>query len=615
MNRVTSGVRIMTSFAKTFLLASLGCASISRSLSCTPVNPCEARFLSSGLVIQDAQLLDLNATWVVNASVTGATSTFSYCNVLVTYTHPGWNDTVHTQVLLPAAANWNGRFQGVGGGGWAANRGLDSLMAPLAQNYSTGNTDAGHDPALPNTATWYRDANGTINIPLLTDFASVALGDLAVIGKQLSNRYYGYGPVHSYWNGCSTGGRQGWMMAQAYPDAYDGIYAGAPAAQWDRFLVAEYWAQFQMNQLQHWPNQCVFNAFTDAVVAACDALDGVVDGVIANFGACRWDPATLVGTEIPCNGTSVTVVDKDAQIVSKVWQGPRATDGSFIWWGIQPGAAFSGLTGTTCEGVTNCTGTPFSISQDWMTRWCMADADANLTQLNLDDFVAVLYECQEKYEAIIGTNNVNLRPFAAAGGKMISWHGLADQLIYPQATGDYYQRVLDQDPNAADYFRFFYAPGVAHCGGGAGAAPTNPFQAVVDWVEKGIVPETLPANVGNKTRSLCLYPLVSVYTSGDPNLASSYECRDGFQASPFLGYLGAAFGEQPAYFCREIQHRHTIHTALGFSCVVCPYNAGCFVSLKKTTEQICGRLAFDSLPVFVRSDKHRTGLSAARQAT
>ncbi|KAJ9133119.1 Carboxylic ester hydrolase [Coniochaeta hoffmannii] len=528
----------MTFLKKTLLLALLLGSSAAatppslwhRRKTCQPVDPCDVDFLASGLKIKDAQLLDLTANWTIGATVTGANGMINYCNVLVTYTHPGWNDTIHTQVLLPATKNWNGRFQGVGGGGWAANSGVGSLMAPLGQNYSTGNTDAGHNPSLPDTSSWHRGANGDLNIPLLTDFASVALGDLADIGKQLSRKYYGYGPVHSYWNGCSTGGRQGWIMAQKYPGAYDGIYAAAPAAQWDRFQVAQYWGQFVMNQLQHWPNQCVFDAFTAAVVAACDGLDGVTDGVISNFDACKWDPATLVGTTISCSGgVSIKIVDKDATIVSKVWQGPRASDGSFLWWGIQPGAPFSGLTGTTCTNVTNCKGAPFSITSDWMTRWCIGDADFDLTALTLDEYTSVFYECKHKYEGIIGTNDIDLQPFARAGGKMISWHGLADQLIYPLATGDYYQRVLDGDPDAPDYFRFFYAPGVQHCGGGAGEAPTNPFQAVVDWVEKGVVPVTLPAGNGaGRTRNLCLYPLVSVYVSGDPNLASSFECRSHF---------------------------------------------------------------------------------------
>lgn len=508
--------------------AATSTSGLQKRASCQTVDPCDPSFLSKGLRIKDGQVLSLTANWTVDATVAGATGKINYCNVLVTYTHPGWNDTINTQVLLPATHNWNGRFQGIGGGGWAANSGLGSLMAPLGQNYSTGNTDAGHNPNLPDSSSWYLTADGDLNIPLLTDFASVALGDLADIGKQLSNRYYGYGPVHSYWNGCSTGGRQGWMMAQRYPGAYDGIYAGSPAAQWDRFQVAQYWGQFVMNQLQHWPNQCVFNAFTTAVVAACDALDGVTDGVIANFGACKFDPASLIGTVVPCSGVNLTIIDKDATIVFKVWQGPRTSNGSFVWWGIQPGTRFSGLTNTKCTDATNCTGAPFSITSDWMTRWCIGNASFDLTTLTLDGYVAVFSECHQKYEGIIGTNNVDLRPFAAAGGKMISWHGLADQLIYPLQTGDYYQRVLDRDPHAPDYFRFFYAPGVQHCGGGAGETPTNPFQAVVDWVEKGIVPQTLPANNGARTRNLCLYPLVSVYASGDPNLASSFECRKSF---------------------------------------------------------------------------------------
>ncbi len=415
------------------------------SLACQPVDPCNSEFLLKDLIIKDAIILDLTTTWVVNATVSGSNGKISYCNAQVKYTHTGWNDTTNVQILLPATRNWNGRFQGIGGGGWAASSGISSLMPPLGQNYSTGNTDAGHNPNLPNSASWWKDANGNIDVNLLKDFASVGLGDLAYIGKQLSKRYYGYGPVHSYWNGCSTGGRQGWMMAQAYPDAYDGIYAGSPAAQWDRFQVAQYWGQFLMNSFRHWPNQCVFNAFTNAVVSACDALDGVTDSVIANFDACKskFDTKSLIGTRVLCSGTNITITETDAEIAAKVWEGPRASDGSFVWWGIQPGTPFSGLTGTSCQTPTNCTGSPFSITSDWMTRWCLEDETFDLTKLTLDGFVDVFNKCKAKYEGIIGTNDVDLGAFARRG-KMISWHGQADQLIYPSQSGDYYQRAFGQ---------------------------------------------------------------------------------------------------------------------------------------------------------------------------
>ena len=511
-------------------LLTLVTGSEDKKKKCKPTNPCEPDYLARGLNVENGKVLQVNATWVTDASVSGggAAGPIDYCNVIVTYTHPKFNDTIHTQVLLPSASNWNGRFQGIGGGGWAADSGVASLMPGLAQNYSTGMTDAGHNPNLADSSTWYLNSKGQINIDLLTDFASVGLGDLADIGKQLSHSYYGYGPVHSYWNGCSTGGRQGWMMAQRYPEAYDGIYAGSPAAQWDRFQVAQYWGIFQMNIRNHYPNQCIFSAFTTAVVEACDALDGVVDGVIDNFAACKFDTKSMVGTKVNCSGTELTIVEADAEIVAHTWQGPRTQDGDFVWWGIMPGTEFSGLTDTTCTDVTDCTPFPFSITTDWMSRWCIGNANANLTALTLDDFVHVFYECKAKYENIIGTNDIDLTPFARAGGKMISWHGLADQLIYPLATGNYYRRVLDREPNTKDYFRFFYAPGVMHCGGGAGYTPTNPFQAVVDWVERGIVPETLAASGPSGSRNLCLYPLVAVYKGGNTSEPSSYECREHF---------------------------------------------------------------------------------------
>ncbi|KAH8810592.1 Tannase/feruloyl esterase [Xylogone sp. PMI_703] len=490
----------------------------SNAEQCSDTNHCSSSFLTPGISIPSlAQLLDVDANSVMNVTVLGASGKISYCNVTVTYTHPGYGDDIHVTVYLPMD-NWNGRFQGVGGGGWAASSGTASLLSPIANNYSAGNTDAGHDSNGGSTASWWRNAQGNLNIPLLIDFASVALNDLAVVGKQLSNKFYGYGPHHSYWNGCSTGGRQGLMMAQRYPTAYDGIYAACPAIHWQTF------------QLNHYPPQCVFNTITAAAVTACDGLDGVIDGVISAVSSCKFDPATMVGKPANCSGSEVVITSNDAEIVKKTWQGPRASDGSFVWWGINPGASFSGLTGTSCTSVTNCTGLPFAITPDWILRWVLVNPSFDLTTISLDTFVEIFNTAQVLYDDLIGTDNPDLLAFKKAGGKMITWHGLADQLIYPSGTEDYYQKVEALDPQVRDFYRFFYAPGVQHCGGGAGETPSNPFDAVVNWVEKGTAPDTLAAvsTDGKRTRNLCPYPLVSVYKGGDNTKASSFACEAHF---------------------------------------------------------------------------------------
>jgi hypothetical protein len=519
-------------FCSSFLTSTLATNESPLQKMASSNDHCSPSYLIPGMSIpNNAKILELSADSLTDVPVSPF-ATVSFCNVTVTYTHPGWNDTIHINIQLPLD-NWNGRFQGVGGGGWAASSGSASLLGPVANNYSAGNTDAGHDLNTGSSLSWSNEANGNLNIPLLIDFASVALNDLAVVGKQLSNKFYSYGPSHSYWNGCSTGGRQGLMLAQRYPIAYSGIYAASPAINWDRFQIAQYWGQFVMNQLSHHPPDCVFDFITAAAVTACDGLDGVEDGVIAALSLCKFDPRSTIGEQIDCGSTSVEIVEKDAEIVQKTWEGPRTADGAFVWWGINPGAAFEGLTGTVCtptNSTTNCTGDPFSITPDWIDRWVLDDDNFDLTTISLDDFLEIFHLAQVKYEGLIGTNNPDLSAFKQAGGKMITWHGLADQLIFPNATVAYYQKVQALDPAVRDFYRFFEAPGVAHCGGGAGEVPTNPFDAVVDWVEKGLEPATLAAVSadGTRNRDLCLYPLVSVYKGGDSTQASSFSCEASF---------------------------------------------------------------------------------------
>lgn len=173
------------------------------------------------------------------------------CEVVVTYTHPGQNDTINAFLWLPRPDSWNGRFMGVGGGGWGTGQGNGTLARPAADGYAAVITDGGHsmDTVESSPLFWGLTSPGNVNWPLLQDFASIALDDAATLGKGAVRAFYGRPQNYSYWSGCSTGGRQGHMMAQRYPDQYDGILATAPAFNWNEFLLAEYWPQLIMNEI------------------------------------------------------------------------------------------------------------------------------------------------------------------------------------------------------------------------------------------------------------------------------------------------------------------------------------------------------------------------------
>lgn len=513
------------------------CAAITLLALLSIVNLTNAACSTSFIAIPSlpgGQILSLTAVAVTNYTSSTAAQgssplTINFCNVTVLYTHPGWNDTITVQVWLPLTG-WNERLQGVGGGGYAGIQGFDSLSQAVADNYSAVGSDLGHAQNALSSASWSLDASGKVNLALLADFASIGLNDASVLGKAISKSFYGHAPKYSYWSGCSTGGRQGLMLAQRYPQAYDGIVSGAPAINWEKFIVAEYWPQFVMQQENTFPSPCVYSEIVNATVAACDAVDGAVDGIISAPSLCKFDPYSLVGQSATCGNLSTTITATDASIVQKIWAGMTSVDGTFLWWGLEPGAPFSGLAGTVCTSATDCQGSPFEITTDWISYFVQQNPSFDLTNMTWSEYATIFYMSSGAYDLIIGTDNPDLYEFKNAGGKLVHWHGLADQLIFPQGSENYYQRVEARDLSVRDYYRFFEAPGVEHCGGGTGPAPSNPVDAVVAWVERGVAPDVLPAvsSSGTITRNLCPYPLVARYLGGDVNNASSFSCARSF---------------------------------------------------------------------------------------
>jgi hypothetical protein len=170
------------------------------------------------------------------------------CEVVISYTHPGYNDLVNTVVWLPDAEHWSGRYLGAGGGGWVTGAENVTLAWAASEGFAVGTTDGGHAADAP-VQDWALLSPGNINWIPLQNFASTTLDEAATLGKAVAEAYYGTKPTYSYWNGCSTGGRQGHMMAQRFPDQYNGILASASAMQWGQMLMQEYWPQAVMNDL------------------------------------------------------------------------------------------------------------------------------------------------------------------------------------------------------------------------------------------------------------------------------------------------------------------------------------------------------------------------------
>lgn len=452
----------------------------------------------------------------------------AHCQVTVYLTHPGADDHVLVEVWLPDRG-WNGRFEGTGGGGYAAGEFDEALVPAIESGYAAAATDAGVGVNAASPASWALTSTGAVNTPLLTDFAYRSVHDMTVAAKQVVSAVYGRTAVYSYWDGCSTGGRQGLMEAQKYPTDYNGILAAAPAINWAQFIPAEFWPQVVMNEAHDYPSSCELNAFTQAAVAACDRGDPVNGGIIDQPQNCGFNPRSLVGTKVECDGQTLTITATDADVVSKIWQGPPQ-----LWYGLTKGAELDQLAGTTTSPTGVGAGSPFPISATWIQYFLEQNPNFNTATISYAQFARLFAQSVAEYNQIIGTANPNLTAFERAGGKMITWHGLADPLIFPQGTVNYYQRVQATVGGARDtdsFYRLFLAPGVGHCGTtGNGPVPTDALSAVVNWVEHGVAPATLPAAIVDSagttiTRNLCAYPKLARYNgTGDRDSAANYHC-------------------------------------------------------------------------------------------
>jgi len=454
-------------------------------------------------------------------------NTPSVCRVTAVTTHPPAGDQVRIWIAIPLS-NWNGRFLGTGGGGFSGGSAA-GVNQPAAFGFAAGATDTGHEGAGGGFAL---DASGRLNWQLVRDNAHVGIHEMTATGRSLTEAMYGTPPRFSYFGGCSTGGRQGLMEAQRYPEDYNGILAGAPAINWTRMLPQELWGLVLMNAVGNPVAPCKLAAATAAAIAACDAIDGVTDGVIEDPKRCTYDPKALVGTSA---GDCGSFTDADADVIRRLWQGPRRGDGSFMWYGLPRGADLNAL--WTSRGAP-LKPQPFGIALDWFRYFLTQDPKLDASRITPAAYERLWDQSVEQYGSVIGTDNPDLTAFRDRGGKAIVWHGWADQLISTEGTIDYYTRVQRQMGGAkktAEFVRLFMAPGVGHCAGGAGPAPTGQLDALLAWVEDGKAPESLPAarrdQTGAVTRSrpLCPYPLVAKYKgSGGTDDAASFTCSAGF---------------------------------------------------------------------------------------
>ena len=443
------------------------------------------------------------------------------CRITATVTHPPTGDQIKIWIGIPMK-DWNGRFEGTGGGGFSGGS-ATGIRQPLTLGYAAGATDTGHTGG---SGSFVLDGTGHLNWQLLRDNAYLGIHEMTVTGKALTQALYSTEPRESYFMGCSTGGRQALSEVQRYPEDYNGVVAGAPATNWTKLHIEQLWGNLNMMLAGNYVPQCKLDAATNAAIAACDMIDGVQDGVIEDPLRCNFDPKVLIGTSA---GDCGIFTESDAAIIRAIWDGPKRRDGSALWYGLTRGASFAGLSAPNA---------PNPITLEWWRFFLNQNPQWDWHTLTRESYENYWTQSVEEFSAVLSTDNPDLTAFRDRGSKLILWHGLADQLIYPQGTMDYYKRVQQQMGGAdktSSFARLFLAPGVGHCGGGAGPQPGGQLDAMVHWVEDNKAPETLQATKRDqtgkpiRTRPLCQYPLVAKYKgSGSTDEASSFTCSTGF---------------------------------------------------------------------------------------
>lgn len=461
-----------------------------------------------------------------------------FCNLTVILNDPDSNDAVIAEIWLPLAI-WNGRFLATGGGGLAS--GYESSMAAyVGLGYATGFTDAGLtklNTIDPQSGSWALNPDGSLNWALIQNFAYRSLHEMTVVGKAAIQEFYGQAAEYSYYVGCSTGGRMGYSAAQNFPGDYDGILAESPAINTPQVSPADFWPTVVMYNIAA-PPQCVFDSFLEQIIADCDALDGVTDGLISRPERCDFDVKKLVGKTVSCSDTggNVQISAEHADAVSRIIEGARTTDGQFLWFGLPLGAPFSGLANTSFIDGTVIP-LPFSSAEAWIEYFVLQNTSFDSSDpatLSFAQFDGIFNKSVERYTAVLGTDEPDLAPFNEAGGKFLTWHGMADPLIAHNGTTLYWDRVQRDFNNQSvvdSFYRVFLAPGGGHCSGGYGPIPTDPLSALTAWVEGGEAPDVLFAEIlvdnVNITRNLCPYPKVLTYVgSGDVNDAASFTCTN-----------------------------------------------------------------------------------------
>lgn len=435
----------------------------------------------------------------------------AFCRVAATLA-PSSDSDIKIEVWLPASG-WNGKFQGVGNGAWQGSIAYPAMAEALRRGYATSSTDTGHEGGSASFGLGHPEK--------VIDFAYRAVHDMTVKAKAVVNAYYGHAPRFSYWVGCSAGGRQAMQEAQMFPSDYDGIVAGSPGLDWSgRTAQAVRMAQALQKEDARLSSAAA-QMLHGAVVAACDALDGVKDGLLESPAACTFDPGVLACKSGEVSGCLTPAQVGTARMIYSPIVDPT-TKREIP--GLAPGSEL-GWTDLGWSASARATGL------DHLRYLVFGDPAWDVQKFNVSTDVARLAEGPS---GAIDARDPTLTPFFDRGGKLLQYHGWSDPQITPLSSTEYFTRVataLGGVSKLQGSYRLFMAPGMAHCSGGEGPNDFDELTALEQWVEHGKAPDMIRASHTtngkvDRTRPLCPYPQVATYKgAGSIDDAANFVCK------------------------------------------------------------------------------------------
>ncbi len=442
----------------------------------------------------------------------------AFCRVAATI-RPVPDSEIKMELWLPTsgpAPTWNNEFEADGNGGWTGSINYRYLGAALLRGFAAGMTDAGHEGGSASFALGHPEK--------VIDFGYRAAHEMTLKSKTIIEAFYGRAPKLSLWNGCSAGGRQGLKEAQMFPEDYDGIVAGDPIADFSGRALGGVW----MAQAVHHDEASLltpekYSVLHKAVLDACDAMDGLKDGVIENPMLCNFNPATIACKTGESKGC---LTAPEVETARKIYSGvvdsntkevvfPGLAPGSELAWGTQAGPQ------------------PFSVATDYFKYIVFKNPDWDYRTLNFAGDIAV---AEKADSGTINSTNPDLKAFFQRGGKLLQYHGWSDQQMSAASSPKYYNSVLNTLGDAKlveQSYRLFMVPGMGHCGGGEGADTFDKVETLERWVKSGKPPDKIVASrveAGKvvRTHPLCPFPQTAVYDGkGSTDDAASFTCKAG----------------------------------------------------------------------------------------